>query len=248
MLILVGHRFELGEFLFFDIEPQRPVGRRNPDVAVQVGVQSSSRSGHGLGREIDSDLFGFGIDPAETAAAALHVRSGIEPEDAVFIPGDAVGAGGDVSLIVELEILHRAGLAIDAGDGGFHAGMGESDPDVSVEVHLRIMHAGDMVHAGLGPERPIAAIHGCRVAVFHREVVFLEHDARRFTGRARAQLELHRAFARASRAGEISRQFLLVELDIGRRLVIRTEVDAEHVHVLHQVENLVPAFLVEPVL
>src|SRR3989442_10243587 len=32
------------------------------------------RSGHGFGWEIDSDLFSFGIDPAEIVAAALDVR------------------------------------------------------------------------------------------------------------------------------------------------------------------------------
>ena len=59
------------------------------------------------------------------------------------------------------------------------------------------------------------------VAAFHREVVFLEHDARRLAGGPRTQFELHRGFAGSARAGEIVGEFLLVEFDVGRRLVIR---------------------------
>ena len=128
MLVFIGHRFELGEFLVLDVEPQRAVRRRDPNVAVQVGIQSSRRAGHRLRRNIDRDLLGLGIDLGEAAAAALHVRSGIEPEHAVFISGDPVGADGDALLIVELEMFYRAGFAVDARDGGFEAGMRVGDP------------------------------------------------------------------------------------------------------------------------
>ena len=93
VLIFVRDRFELGEFLFLDIEAQRAVGSSDPDVAVHVGVQSARRSGHRLGRNIDGDLFGLRIDLGKTATAALHVGADVEPEHAVFVASDAVGAG-----------------------------------------------------------------------------------------------------------------------------------------------------------
>ena len=47
---------------------------------------------------------------------------------------------------------------------------------------------------------------------------------------------------------EIGGQFLLMKIDIGRRFVIGALINALHVDMLHQVENLVPTFLVEAML
>ena len=63
----------------------------------------------------------FGIDAAEAAMPARHVRAGVEPEDAVLVAGDAVAAGRDAAEVVDLEILDRAGLGVDPGDRGVAA-------------------------------------------------------------------------------------------------------------------------------
>src|SRR5262249_11132980 len=197
--------------------------------SVKRRVHSSGGAGDGLCWAVLGVLVGFGIELREAAATALYVRSCIEPENAVFIAGNAVRASSYASLVVELEIFNRAGLAINAGDRSFETGVRKGDPDVPVKVHLRIMDTGDMVHTGLCAEGPVAAVHRRCMTVLHREVIFLDHCTRRFAGGTRAKLEFHRAFAWAARPSEIGRQFLLVKVDIGRRLVIRAEVDAEHV-------------------
>src|SRR5262245_16973076 len=188
MLALVGHRFELGELLFLDVEAQRAVGRRDPDIAVEVGVDGAGRSGGGARRHVDRDLLVLWVDAAERAVRARHVRANVEPHYAVLVARDAVGARRDVSLIVELEVLYRAGLAVDLGDRGVDAGVAERDPDIAVEIHLGIVHAGYVVHLGGRAERPVAAVDRAMVAAFHREVVLLDDDAGRLAGRARPQL------------------------------------------------------------
>ena len=245
---LVGHRFELGELLLLDVEAQRAVRRGHPDIAVEIGVDRAGGAGGRARRQIDHDFLVLGIDAAEAAMAARDVRAGVEPHHAVLVAGDAVGAGRDAALVVKLEMLHRAGLAVDLGDRGVGAGVAEGDPDVAVEIHLRVMHARHVMHFARACRATSRAVVGAVVAAFHREVVFLDDDARRFAGRPRPQLELHRAFARTARAGEIGGELLLMEFDIAGRLAVGARIDAEHVHHLHEVEHLAPALLVEAVL
>ena len=65
--------------------------------------------------------------------------------------------------------------------------------------------------------------------------------------RARPQLDLHRALAGSARARQIGREFLLIEVDHAVEPVL-AEIDPGHVDVLHQIDDGVPAVLVELVL
>src|SRR5947207_10674595 len=101
----------------------------------------------------------------------------------------------------------------------------------------------------LAIERPVAAVVRGRIrTILLGEIVFPEHGARGLARRTRAKLDLHRAFAGATRARQIGRQFLLVKFDVRCTLVIGPEVIAEHVDVLHQIQDRVPASLIELVL
>src|SRR5262245_21313171 len=81
--------------------------------------------------------------------------------------------------------------------------------------------------------------------MFHGKIVFLEYGARRFSGWTGPQFEFHRAFAGAASTGEIGGELLLVKFDVGRRFVLWPLINGQHIDVFRQVEDLVPAFLVE---
>ena len=98
------------------------------------------------------------------------------------------------------------------------------------------------------PSDPVAAVIGLDVIVLGREVVFLDHDARRFAGRARLQIELHRALARSARPRQVLRKVALMEVDVRRHPLVRARIGAVDVDLLHQVQDLVPALLVEAML
>src|SRR5262249_28315035 len=174
----------------------------------------------------DLDLVILRVDAAEAAVTARDVRAGVEPHHAVLIAGDAVGASGDAALVVELEVLHRAGPAVDLRNRRVDTVVAGGAPDVAGEVHLCVVHAGHVIHLGGRAKRPVGSVIGTAVATLHREVIFPDDHARRFTRRSRPQLEHHRAVARSARAGEIFGELALVELDIAGRLAVGPRVDA----------------------
>ena len=62
------------------------------------------------------------------------------------------------------------------------------------------------------------------------------------------QLEFHRTFTRAARAGEIGGELLLVIIENPRRLTLATHERAIDIGVLHELYDRVPAGLIELVL
>ena len=89
----------------------------------------------------------------------------------------------------------------------------------------------------------------------HETVTVLAESDRRTTGSltgfarwAGSQLELHRAFAWATGAGQVVGEFLLVIFDVAGRFAVRARINTEDVHHLHEVEDLAPALGVETVL
>ena len=249
MLILVGDRFEFGERLLRNIEAQCPVRRGHPHMAFQIDVQGTGRSRHRLGRDIDVDLFAPRIDLAQSPVHASDVGARVEPERPVFVARHAVAAGSEASDIVEAKLLHGAGLSIDPCNRGVVARQAVGDPQIAVEIGLRIVHADHAVELRRRSERPVAAVVRGRIrTILLGEIVFPEHGARRLARWTRAKLDLHRAFAGATRARQIDRQFLLVKFDVRRAFVIGPEIIAEHVDVLHQIQDRVPASLIELVL
>ena len=179
---------------------------------------------------------------------ALHMGADVEPQDAVLVADDAVASGHDAAAIRHREMFHRAGLGVDPGVGRDAAGTRVDDPDVAVEIGGRVVHAGHVSAFGRRAEHPVAAVVGLDVIVLGREVVFPHDNARSLAGRARPQIEPHRALARSARPREIGGEFLLVKVDIGRDPLVRARIGAADVHLLHQVEDFRPAFLVEAVL
>src|SRR5262249_23043538 len=150
------------------------VGRCHPDVAIEIGIDRSGGAGGRARRDILGQLVIARVDAAERAVTARDGRADVGPYHAVLITGDALGAGRDGPLVVDLEMFHRSGAAIDLGDGGLEAGLRIRDPEIAVEVHLRVVNAVDVVHLGRGPERPITAVVRPVVTAFHRKVVFLD--------------------------------------------------------------------------
>src|SRR5262252_8949594 len=247
---LVGDGFELGEGLGRGIEPQRSVRRGRPDPAFAVVVDGGGAAGrrHSLRRHIDVDALALGIEAAQTAAAVVDV----EPDDAVWGPGHAVGLRGETVHSRHLEQLDLAGLAIDLADGGAAVRDVAGEPELPVEIEPGVMHAPARDEDGRRAERPIAAVvlhevvRQARVRI-ERHVVLLEHDARRLPGRTRIGRKPHGAFAGSARAREIGRQFLLMVVENAGRLALVTHERAV-VGILHQLDDGVPAGLVEPVL
>ena len=88
----------------------------------------------------------------------------------------------------------------------------------------------------------LGADAGIRV---ERQVIGRPHDAGGFAGRPRTILELHRGLARAARPRQIGREVLAVELDDLADLGVGAGIDAGAGNHLHQVDDLVPAGLVE---
>ncbi len=202
-----------------------------------------------LRRHIDVDALGLRVEAAQTAAAVVDV----EPDDAVRVPRHAVGLRGETVHGRHLEQLDLAGLAIDLADGGAPVGDVAGKPELAVEIEPGIVHAPARDEDRRRSERPIAAVvlhevaRQARVRV-ERHVVLLEHDARRLAGGTRIGGELHGAFARSERAREIGRQFLLVVVENAGRLALVTHERAVDVGILHQLDDGVPAGLVEAML
>ena len=127
------------------------------------------------------------------------------------------------------------------------------EPNVAIEIELRVVHAVGAVHQRRRAMRPVGAVLG-QVFIgkprrrLHRHVVFAEDDARGLARGARLHVvELHRSLAGSARAGEIGGEFVLVRVD---RAVERAvgHISAEHVQRLHHAEHGVPALFVERVL
>ena len=102
-------------------------------------------------------------------------------------------------------------------------------------------------------QRPVAAVvlHevGGQVGIgIERNVVFLEHRARRFARRPRLELDAHVACAGAARLREIGRKLLLVIIENAGRLAFGADEGAVDIGVLHQLDDGVPAGLIEAML
>src|SRR5207247_9209308 len=78
-----------------------------------------------------------------------------------------------------------------------------------------------------------------------RQVIEFPYDACRFTSRPRARRELHRSLARTTRACKVCRQLLLVVFDDLVDSGAGPRIDARAGHYLHQVEDLIPAGILE---
>src|SRR4029077_10059689 len=247
----IGDRLELGERLGLGIEAKRAVGRGRPYLALPVVIDRGGTAGrrHALRRHVDVNALGLGIEAAETAAAVIH----IEPYDALLVARHAMRLGRETVERRHLEELHRSACRINLADSGAPVGDIAGEPELTVKVKPGVMHApaGDE-HRG-GPQRPIAAVvlheilgkPGIRI---QWNVVFLEHDARRLPYWTRIQLEFHRTFTRAGRAGEIGGELLLVIIENPRRLALATHERAIDIGVLHELYDRVPAGLIELVL
>src|SRR5262249_51170368 len=196
----------------------------------------------------DADLLGLDFELAEAAPARIDV----EPQVAVLVAGEAVG-GGSVSavLALNLDVLHFSGLGVDLADGDAGVRIVDRVVEVAVEAHGAVVR--QLAELRGSAEVPVVAVidgifrserAGTRPGV-ERQVRGLPYDAGGFPGRPRAVLELHRGFARAAGTGKISREVLAVEFDDAVGLGIRALIDAGVGDVLHQVDDLVPARLVE---
>src|SRR6266436_9629378 len=177
----------------------------------------------------------------------------VEPDDAVRVPSHAVGLRGETVHRRDLEQLDLAGLAIDLADGGASVRDVAGKPELAVEIEPGVMHAPARDEDGRRAERPIAAVvlhevaRQARVRI-ERHVVLLEHDARRLPGGTRIGGKSHSAFAGSARARETGRQFLLMVVENAGRLALVPHERAVDVGILHQLDDGVPAGLVESVL
>ena len=131
---------------------------------------------------IDVDLLGLGIEPAEAAPAGIDV----EPEDALLIAHQPVGIGRKAVVAVDLEQLHRAGLAVHPADGDLAVGIVRGEPEIAVEIHAAVM--GDEPELGRrsqGPVGPVIGLVGGSDPALgdHGKIVELPHHARGFAGR-----------------------------------------------------------------
>ena len=196
------------------IELQHAIRRRGPDLALAVDVErhGAAERRHVLRRLVDGDLLGLRIELAEAAAARIDV----EPEIALPVAREPVGIGGAAVGAVDLEEFHLAGLGVDASDRDVLVGRVRGEPDVAVEIHAAVM--GHEAELGGRAERPVRAVidggRGADAGVgIERNVIERPHRARRFAGRPRPVLDLHRAFARAAHLGEIGGELLLVDID-----------------------------------
>ena len=234
------------------IESQRAGGRRHPDHAAAVIVDRGGAAGrgHALRRDEHLDLVGPGVDPGEAALARVDV----EPDGAVGIAGHAVGGSGAAVGGIHLDGRERPAGEVELAEGKHVVGhvAGEVDA-LAVGIDPGVVHAEAGIDVGRRAERPVGSVVGehfvghADIGVGRRFVVG-EHHARRFAARARPQVELHRGRAGAAGAGEIGGEPLLLVLEDGSRLVVRPLIDAGHIDVLHQVDDGVPARLVELVL
>src|SRR5262249_48913361 len=219
---LVAYRLKFGERLFGDVEAQSAVGRGDPDITREIDGGGAGGARHGLRRRVERDLLGLRVDLGEAAVAALDRRARVEPQIAVLVAYDPMAAGGKALDVGHAELLHRPGLGVDLRHGGVVARQTVGDPQVTIEIGLHVVYPDHTVEIGRRAEHPVAAvIRGLRRAIARllRKVVLLEHHARGLALRPFRQRDLHRAFARAAGAGEIGRQLLLVEVDVGRALV-----------------------------
>ena len=100
---------------------------------------------------------------------------------------------------------------------------------------------------------PVAAVvlheAGRQVGVrIERQVVFADHHARRFAAGARVELHSHGGLAGAAGLGKVGGELLLVEVEDAGGLAVPGDIGAVDVGVLHQLDDRVPARLVEAVL
>ncbi len=162
------------------------------------------------------------------------------------LSGEPVGSG-------DLEKLHLPARGVDPADGGALVRDVAGEPELAVEIEPRVVDAPARDQHGRRAERPVAAVvlhevgGQARVRI-ERHVIFLEHDARRLAGRARIGLDLHGALAGAAGAREIGRQLLLVMIQDASGLALVADERAVDIGVLHQLDDGVPAGLVEPML
>ena len=110
-----------------------------------------------------------------------------------------------------------------------------------------------LAELGRGAEVPVVAVIGRIFRALdgdaghriERQVIGRPDDAGGFAGRTRTVLELHRGLARPARAGEVGGEVLAVEFDDAVDLGIGAGILAGAADDLHQVNDLVPAGLVE---
>jgi hypothetical protein len=69
-------------------------------------------------------------------------------------------ADREAADIVELEVLHLAGLGIDPAHRGGAAGVAVGEPEIAVEIGLRVMHPGEAVAVDGVPATVAAVVQG----------------------------------------------------------------------------------------
>ena len=152
-----------------------------------------------------------------------------------------------------LEQLDLAGRGVDAADGGALVGDVAGEPEIAGQIEPGIVDAPAWDQNRRRAQRPVAAVvlHevGGQVGIgIERNVVFLEHHARRFARRPRLEFDAHVACAGAARLREIGGKLLLVIIENAGWLALAADEGAVDIGVLHQFDDGVPAGLVEAML
>ena len=250
-------RLVFGELLGHGIETRGSVKRGSPDLSLTVHVHGSCderRPFHRIRWRINLKRLRRRIDFNQASGALFFAWSNVEPDVALCIPICAVPIGGKSMRTVHAEEFHFACFCIDTSETRVRIRHVHREPDVSVEVRLRVVHSVLSPEGCRRAQKPVVAViervffRGI-VRGKQRHIIFGEDHACRISLRPRPHLEsFYGAWFRTSCPRKVRGKFFLVEINGRRDRTVRAQVTSGHVDALHHFQNRGPPLFVKLVL